>query len=92
MTAVMVQKQAGLVDVTVDGVALRLQDGMMLATALAGVGILMLRRSPRGQMPRGAFCFMGACQECIVHVDGTLRQACMTPIAADMVIQIEGAP
>jgi D-hydroxyproline dehydrogenase subunit gamma len=83
---------AGLVDITVDGAVMRLPRGAMLATALASAGIRQLRRSPRSDAPRGAFCFMGACQECVILVDGALRQACMTPVAADMAVQLRGAP
>jgi sarcosine oxidase subunit alpha len=52
--------------------------------------LLRLRDSPRTGEPRGAFCFMGACQECLVHVDGMPRQACMTPVRHGMVIERRG--
>jgi predicted molibdopterin-dependent oxidoreductase YjgC len=35
---------------------------------------------------------MGACQECAILVDGTIRQACLTPVAAGMAIDLKGAP
>ncbi len=80
------------VEVTVDGAAMRLPEGAMLAPALMGAGVRQLRRSPRGGAPRGAFCLMGACQECVIRVDGTLRQACMTPVRAGMAIALVGVP
>jgi D-hydroxyproline dehydrogenase subunit gamma len=92
MSGVLAHAEPDLVDVVVDGAAVRLVDGAILATALAGVGIRALRRSPRAGAPRGAFCFMGSCQECAIHIDGALRQACMTPVRRGMNIQLRGVP
>ncbi len=79
------------VDVTVDGASMRLPEGAMLASALMVAGLRKLRESPRDRAPRGAFCFTGACQECTILIDGTLRQACMTPVSAGMAIELRGA-
>lgn len=49
--------------------------GESVAAALLAAGVTTLRRSPNGH-PRGAFCFMGACQECVVQVDGRRVEAC----------------
>ncbi len=76
----------------VDGRILSAPQGEPLATALAAAGLLQLRHSPRNGAPRGAFCFMGVCQECAIHVDGVLRQACMTPVADGMVVELRGVP
>ncbi len=92
MTATLLQRPAERVPVTVDGVALRLPRGMMLASALATADVLRLRSAPRTGAPRGAFCLMGACQECVLLVDGVLRQACMTPVTAGMRIERGSAP
>jgi len=81
---------SGTVRVTVDGQECSLPEGMMLAPALMSLGYRSLRESPRAGAPRGAFCLMGACQECVIHVDGTLRQACMTPVQEDMQIELRG--
>ncbi len=91
MTAVRLHRPERLVDVTVDGRPMRLPEGEMVATALACEGIRLLRRSPAAGGPRGAFCFMGACQECLIHVDGDLRQACMTPVRAGIAITLGSA-
>jgi aerobic-type carbon monoxide dehydrogenase small subunit (CoxS/CutS family) len=61
-----------------------------LATSLLAAGYVMLRRSPNQHNPRGAFCLMGVCQECAIHVDGQIAQACMTPVRAGMVVQLRG--
>jgi D-hydroxyproline dehydrogenase subunit gamma len=92
VTAVRLHAAARLVEVTVDGEPMRLPLGEPLAAALACAGLTLLRRSPRDGAPRGAFCFMGACQECAVFVDGRLRQACMTPVTPGLAIERRGAP
>jgi predicted molibdopterin-dependent oxidoreductase YjgC len=76
----------------VDGRELRAPEGEPLATALAAADLLRLRASPRRGAPRGAFCFMGVCQECAIHVDGALVQACMTPVRAGMLVELRGVP
>lgn len=80
-----------LVRITVDGHAVDVRAGQMLAAALLAAGVLELRRSPRAKTPRGAFCFMGACQECAIHVDGRLQQACQVRVAEGMTVELRGA-
>jgi sarcosine oxidase subunit alpha len=80
------------VAVTVDGRAMRLPEGEALAVALACEGVLKLRASPREGGPRGAFCFMGACQECAIFVDGALRQACLTAVSEGLTVELRGPP
>ena len=75
---------------TVDGHPFSAPEGEPLAAALACAGLLRLRTSPRRATPRGAFCFIGACQECLVSVDGAPRQACMTPLRAGMDVRLGG--
>lgn len=77
---------------TLDGVEFRAPEGEPLATALACAGILHLRDSPGAGGPRGAFCFMGVCQECAIVVDGRLVQACLTPVREGLCVERRGAP
>jgi predicted molibdopterin-dependent oxidoreductase YjgC len=91
MSASLLFKPSRLVAVTVEGETRQMPEGMMLASALAATGLRVLRRSPRTGAPRGAFCLMGACQECAIHVDGALAQACMTPVREGMQIELRGA-
>jgi NADPH-dependent 2,4-dienoyl-CoA reductase/sulfur reductase-like enzyme len=54
--------------------------GESLAAALTAAGIRALRAT-RHDEPRGLFCGMGVCQECLVEVDGVSNQrACMTKL------------
>ena len=76
-------------DVTLrwNGAGIRCRAGETVAAALLCAGRLDLRRSPRTGSPRGAFCMMGVCQECLVRVDGVLRQACLTPVEDGMQVE-----
>ena len=59
-----------------------------VAGALLEAGILRLRSSPRNGAPRGAFCFMGVCQECAILIDGRVQQACLVRPQAGMRISL----
>jgi hypothetical protein len=61
--------------------------GDSLAVALMLAGHSQLRVSPRRSAPRGAFCLMGSCQECMVWVDGDRRPACQVPLRPGMVVR-----
>ena len=62
-------------------------EGELLAAALLAAGWSALRDSPNGQQARGAFCWMGLCQECIVVVDGIRQPACRTACRAGLVVR-----
>lgn len=78
------------VQFTVDGATLSAPEGEMLAVALAASGLWRLRQSPHRGEPRGAFCFMGVCQECAILIDGVIRQACLTPVRAGLRVERRG--
>ena len=73
-----------------DGRPLSALPGETVAAALSAAGILAFRRTPSGA-PRGLWCGMGACFDCLVTVDGRANQrACLVKVAAGMVV--ESAP
>ncbi|GAA4484768.1 2Fe-2S iron-sulfur cluster-binding protein [Gluconacetobacter asukensis] len=67
-----------------EGRAMQGPEGEPLAAVLRRAGIVALGVSPRDGTPRGAFCFMGSCQECRVLIDGTLAYACRATVRQDM--------
>ncbi len=73
--------------ILVDGTPVAAAPGQSVAAALMGAGIVHLRDSPRGA-PRGAFCLVGACQECLVEVDGDRALACRTAARLGQVIRL----
>jgi D-hydroxyproline dehydrogenase subunit gamma len=68
-----------IVTILLDGAPVRGAAGASVASLLLAAGVRTLRRSPNAGTPRGAFCLMGVCQECVLLVDGVLRQACLVP-------------
>jgi len=70
-----------------DGVAMQGFAGESVASALAAAGHARLRHAPRSGAPRGAFCLMGVCQECLCRIDGVRREACRTPLAEGMRVE-----
>ncbi|MEW9922389.1 (2Fe-2S)-binding protein [Marimonas sp. MJW-29] len=74
------------VEVSFDGATLSLPEGANLAAALLAAGVGTFRTTPVSGAPRGPFCMMGACFDCLVEIDGVLRQACMIEVAAGMQI------
>ena len=80
-----------LVELTVNGRALEAHAGEALAVALLAAGVRRLRTSPRTGDPRGLFCLMGSCQECLVSVDGRPALACQVPVRAGMTVTTGGA-
>jgi len=70
---------------TFDGRALEGVSGQSLAAALLESGIVTFRKSRDNNEPRGPYCLMGTCFECLVHVEGIgTCQACVTPINPGM--------
>ncbi len=70
-----------------DGELLTAREGETLAAALYAQGRRTLRMSRDDSGPRGAFCFMGVCQECVVSIDGRLTEACRTPVHNGLVVE-----
>ncbi len=75
----------------VDGEPVPCFAGETVAAALLASGRRRLRRSPRAQAPRGAFCLMGSCQECVIRIDGRLEPACLTEVRDGLVVECRGA-
>jgi predicted molibdopterin-dependent oxidoreductase YjgC len=64
---------------TVDGLAVAAKRGDTLLTAILADGLDRVRNSEFGDGPRAGFCWMGACQDCWVVVEGQgVRRACTT--------------
>jgi predicted molibdopterin-dependent oxidoreductase YjgC len=67
------------VRLTVDGVEVTGFEGEHLSTVLMADGRIAWRRSPKRREPRGLFCGIGICFECMVEVEGQgIVRACQT--------------
>lgn len=70
-----------------DGETLHARFGETLAATLIAHGVQDFRTTVSGQ-PRGVFCGMGVCQDCLVEVDGVAnRRACMTKIEKPITVR-----
>lgn len=74
------------VAVRFDGQDYALPDGANLAAALLAAGLRSLRHTPVSGAPRGPFCMMGACYDCLVEIDGITRQACMVEVSDGLIV------
>jgi predicted molibdopterin-dependent oxidoreductase YjgC len=74
--------------VFVDGAEVRAYEGESIAAALAASGRRFTRWTARTGEPRGYFCGMGVCQDCLVTVDGLPNvRACVTPVRDGMRVE-----
>lgn len=67
-----------------EGQIINATPGMSVAAALLVNDVSTFRHSCSENEPRGPFCLMGACYECVVLINGESTQACMTPAKADI--------
>lgn len=77
------------VKITINGVIVNAYEGESVASAMMCEGISAMRTTVAGD-PRGVFCGMGVCFECLVSVDGiTNTRACMTWVKEGMEIRTQ---
>lgn len=72
-----------------NGTALSAAAGTSVAAALWAAGLRALRTT-RGGEPRGIFCGMGVCFDCLVEIDGCPNiRACRVPVADGMRVRTQ---
>ena len=75
---------------TLDGRAIEAFPGETIAAAVLAAGIRTLRRTEKSGRPRGIFCGMGVCFDCLVTVDGHPHlRACLTRAEPAMCVQTQ---
>lgn len=80
------------VPVLVDGAECRLPVGIMLAAALMGVRGPAFSGSALAGAPRGPFCLMGSCFQCVAEVDGVPHQrTCRLTVRPGMRVRLRAA-
>jgi D-hydroxyproline dehydrogenase subunit gamma len=88
------REPAAVVTLLVDGEAVMADEGDMVAAAILLSGRSVFRHTAKSSAPRGPYCGMGVCFECLVTIDGEPnRQACLVPVRSGMrVVTGGGAP
>lgn len=75
---------------TFDGVAVSFADGQTVGAALVAAGIRSWRTTRNAGRPRGLFCGIGVCFDCLITVDGEPNvRACMRPAEAGMEVSTQ---
>ena len=84
---------AGVSSFDFDGRRVTYVDGQTVGAALWAHGVRSWRRTRFAGRPRGLFCGIGVCFDCLVEVDGRPDQrACLVPARAGAVVRTqEGA-
>ena len=79
------------IEIEVDGDRVEAFLGETVAAALVAAGRRTLRRTDRANAPRGLYCGIGVCFECLVGIDDRPRvRACQTPVAPGMRVDTKG--
>lgn len=74
----------------VDGRTVMAREGEPLAIALLASGVRIFRTMPHTGEPRGGYCLVGRCTDCLMIVDGQPNvRTCLTPVAPGMVVQTQ---
>ena len=74
----------------VDGKSIRARIGDTVASAMLAAGIVQNRTTPVSGAPRGPYCLMGVCFECLVTIDGVgSRQGCMVQAREGMIVETQ---
>lgn len=73
-----------------DGETIQGYQSDTVASALLAAGIRVLGTTPQDGAPRGGFCFVGRCSDCLMIIDGQPgTMACMTPVVQGMRVETQ---
>ena len=78
------------IQIVLNGESMMITDGQTVGAFLLEQGQRSTRTTRFGLKPRGMFCGIGICFDCLVTVNGvTNRRACVTRVKEDMSIQTQ---
>jgi sarcosine oxidase subunit alpha len=78
------------VSIHVDDRVVRAFEGESVLAALWANGVRTLHMTARTHEPRGFFCGMGICFDCLVTIDGVVNvRACVEPVRDGMQITLQ---
>ncbi|MCL4415771.1 MAG: (2Fe-2S)-binding protein [Actinobacteria bacterium] len=81
------------IEIVVDGKMIKAYKGEMIASAIVASGIKIFRYTSRYNEPRGLFCAIGRCTDCVMEVNGKPNvRTCVTPVETGMVINTQKGP
>lgn len=79
-----------MVRIVVDGEPVMARKGEMIAAALIAAGKKYFRKTVKVHEPRGIYCGIGRCTDCVMTVNGIPNiRTCITPVENGMVIETQ---
>lgn len=79
-----------LVTFELDGKPMEGYEGEPVAMALKAAGVQTHRYTSKNHKPRGIFCAIGRCTDCVMIVDGKPNvRTCVTPLREGMKVQTQ---
>ncbi len=79
-----------LVQFDFDGTTIEGYEGEPISVALKAAGVMVHRYTSRFHKPRGVFCAIGRCTDCVMIVDGKPNvRTCVTQLKAGMKVQTQ---
>lgn len=84
------QEKGKVVTFYYDGRELKGYEGEPVAVALKAAGIMVHRYTKKKHTPRGIFCAIGRCTDCVMVVDGRPNiRTCVTPLKEGMKVETQ---
>lgn len=75
---------------TFDGKEVKGFEGEPIAAALKAEGLMVHRYTQKEHKPRGIFCAIGRCTDCVMIVDGVPNvRTCITPLKEGMEVKTQ---
>lgn len=85
-----VQEKGRLVKFTFNGKEYEGYEGEPIAAALKASGVMIHRYTKKEHRPRGIFCAIGRCTDCVMIVNGKPNvRTCVTPLAEGMEVKTQ---
>ena len=79
-----------IVEFTFDGETISAISGQTVGAAILQSGKKALRKTRFDKKPRGMFCGIGICFDCLVKINGVSNQrACLVPVQSQMNVQTQ---
>ncbi len=83
-------KKGNKVKFYLDGKEMEGYEGEPIAAALMAAGVTTHRYTRKHGTPRGVFCAIGRCTDCVMIVDGEINvRTCITPLKSGMHVQTQ---
>ncbi len=84
------EENSRTVTIYYEGRPVEAREGEPIAAALTAAGIRVFRTTEKTHEPRGLYCAMGRCSDCMMIVDGKPNvRTCVTPVRDGMRLEIQ---